>query len=171
MWVCLAFQRSRSTLTYGTIQSACTVVTRAERSSEIKPMPPSDLIRFSLRRWLLLLLWLLNTVLTNLCVARQSRPDHAGLQIRIEPQPIRLPIVDATDNRFVRLFTSEGLSQTKADHIVQDDQGFVWFGTRYGLYRYDGYTFKVFVRDARNPNSLDGVVIKSLFKDRDGALW
>jgi signal transduction histidine kinase/ligand-binding sensor domain-containing protein len=82
-----------------------------------------------------------------------------------------LPIVSATDNRFVRLSTFEGLSQTKADHIVQDDQGFMWFGTRYGLYRYDGYAFKVFVRDAGNPNSLDGVVVKSLFKDRDGALW
>jgi signal transduction histidine kinase/ligand-binding sensor domain-containing protein len=54
---------------------------------------------------------------------------------------------------------------------VQDDQGFMWFRTRYGLYRYDGYAFKVFVRDAGNPNSLDGVVVKSLFKDRDGALW
>jgi len=28
--------------------------------------------------------------------------------------------------------------------FVQDDQGFVWFGTPYGLNRFDGYNFKVF---------------------------
>ena len=90
---------------------------------------------------------------------------------KIDPRPIQLPIVDATDNRFVRLATAEGVSQTKVDQIVQDDKGFMWFGTRFGLYRYDGYTFKVFVRDPGNPNSLDGVVIRALFKDRDGVLW
>src|SRR4051794_4356417 len=104
-------------------------------------------------------------------MADQAGPNHAELQAKVNPRSIRLPIMDATDNRFVRLSTSEGLSQTKADHIVQDDQGFMWFGTRYGLYRYDGYAVKVFVRDAAHPNSLDGVVVKSLFKDRDGALW
>jgi signal transduction histidine kinase/ligand-binding sensor domain-containing protein len=134
-------------------------------------MTPLNLIRISNRPWLLLLLALFNLVLSNLCLADQSRPNHPGLQVQIEPQSTRLPIVDAPDNRFVRLTTSDGLSQTKVDHIVQDDQGFMWFGTRYGLYRYDGYAFKVFVRDERNPNSLDGVVVKSLFKDRDGALW
>jgi ligand-binding sensor domain-containing protein len=46
-----------------------------------------------------------------------------------------------------------------------------WFGTRWELYRYDGYVFKVFVRDAGNPNSLDGIGVRALFKDRDGALW
>jgi len=47
----------------------------------------------------------------------------------------------------------------------------MWFGTQYGLNRYDGYDFKVFVPDPRNPNSLSGVFISALFKDRDGTLW
>jgi PAS domain S-box-containing protein len=55
--------------------------------------------------------------------------------------------------------------------MVQDNAGFMWFGTRYGLYRYDGYIFKVFVRDPENPKSLDGVAVQALFKDRDGVLW
>jgi hypothetical protein len=29
----------------------------------------------------------------------------------------------------------------------------------------------VFVPDPRNPNSLSGVFVTALFKDRDGALW
>jgi ligand-binding sensor domain-containing protein/signal transduction histidine kinase len=110
-------------------------------------------------------------VFQALAAADPSGPIDTGLQVKVEPRAIRLPIADATENRFVRLSASDGLLQTKADHIVQDDQGFMWFGTRYGLYRYDGYAFKVFARDAGNPKSLDGVVVKSLFKDRDGVLW
>jgi ligand-binding sensor domain-containing protein len=131
----------------------------------------SDLIRLSPRLWLLLYLWLVGGVLPNECVAGQPTPHHAGSQVNIDPQPIRLPIVDATDNRFLRLSTADEVSQTKVDHIVQDNEGFLWFGTRWGLYRYDRYAFKVFVRDAGNPNSLDGIVVRALFKDRDGALW
>jgi ligand-binding sensor domain-containing protein/signal transduction histidine kinase len=131
----------------------------------------SDLIRSSPRLWLLLCLWLVGGVLPSVCVGGQPTPHHGGSQVNIDPQPIRLPIIDATDNRFLRLSTADEVSQTKVDHIVQDNEGFLWFGTRWGLYRYDGYAFKVFVRDAGNPNSLDGIDVRALFKDRDGALW
>ncbi|WP_083343855.1 ligand-binding sensor domain-containing protein [Terriglobus roseus] len=56
-------------------------------------------------------------------------------------------------------------------NMVQDDAGFMWFGTLYGLNRFDGYTFKVFLHERGNPNSLSGVDVESLFKDRDGVLW
>src|SRR5262245_2559591 len=39
----------------------------------------------------------------------------------LDPQPIKLPIVDGTEIRFRRLSTSEGLLQTKVAQIVQDD--------------------------------------------------
>jgi PAS domain S-box-containing protein len=89
----------------------------------------------------------------------------------VDPRAIRLPIVDGTDVRFARLSTADGMSQTKVNQIVQDDQGFIWFGTPYGLNRYDGYNLKLFVHDPRNSNSLSGVYVNALFKDRDGALW
>jgi PAS domain S-box-containing protein len=92
-------------------------------------------------------------------------------QAQLEPRTITLPVVDAKGIRFTRLSTDEGLSQTKVTHVVQDDQGFMWFATQYGLNRYDGYNFKLFVHDPRSPNSLSGVYIRTLFKDRDGALW
>jgi hypothetical protein len=47
----------------------------------------------------------------------------------------------------------------------------MWFGTQYGLNRYDGYNFKIFAHDPEDPNSLSGVYIRALFKDRDGTLW
>jgi len=100
-----------------------------------------------------------------------TAPAGTVPQASVGPRPIQLSIVDGTDIRFARVSTADGLSQTKVGQIVQDDQGFMWFGTQYGLNRYDGYTFKVFIHDPGNPNSLNGVYIRSLFKDRDGTLW
>ena len=134
-------------------------------------MTISDLIRLSSRPWLLLCLWSVGGAVAGVSVAGRPTPRYEEIQVSTAPEPVRLPIVEATDNRFLRLSTTEGVSQTKVDQMVQDNKGFMWFGTRYGLYRYDGYTFKIFVRDPGNPNSLDGIVVRALFKDRDGALW
>ena len=43
--------------------------------------------------------------------------------------------------------------------------------TQYGLNRYDGYKFKLFRHDPGRPDSLSGVSIIALFKDRSGMLW
>jgi ligand-binding sensor domain-containing protein/signal transduction histidine kinase len=109
-------------------------------------------------------------------VPRLWAGDNRALRDKVQlanvsPRRIRLPIIDAADNRFVRISTAQGLSEIKADHIAQDEDGFIWFGTRYGLYRYDGYAFKVFAQDPENPNSFDGVAVSALFRDHDGALW
>src|SRR4051794_72711 len=82
-----------------------------------------------------------------------------------------MPMVEGADVRFARVSTGDGLSQTKVVQIIQDDQGFMWFGTQYGLNRYDGYNFKLFLHDPRDPGSLGCVFIRALFKDRSGALW
>ncbi len=87
------------------------------------------------------------------------------------PLSIRVPVVDGVDIRFSRLSTAQGLSQTQVSEIVQDDQGFMWFGTQYGLNRYDGYEFKVFMHDPARESSLSCVYVHSLFKDRAGTLW
>jgi len=92
-------------------------------------------------------------------------------QAHVDPRTVRLPIISGRDIRFTRLSTTEGLSQIKVSQVLQDDQGFMWFGTQYGLNRFDGYNFKVFVHDPRDANSLSGVLIGALFKDRDGTLW
>src|ERR1700739_4519220 len=101
------------------------------------------------------------------------RPVTPGVvrQAHVDPRTITLPVVDGKDLRFTRLSTDQGLSQTKVTQIVQDDQGFMWFGTQYGLNRYDGYNFKLFVHDPRNPNGFSGVYTSALFKARDGSLW
>ena len=87
-------------------------------------------------------------------------------------QPVqsrRVPTVDGADIRFshVSLETPPGT----ITRILQDDQGFLWFGTTHGLVRYDGYQVRVFVHDPADPNSLSGVSVAALIKDRTGNLW
>ena len=106
-----------------------------------------------------------------LCAAGEQATPLSVPQVKINPQPIGLPIVDGTDIRFTRLSTSEGIMQSKAGHMVQDNQGFIWLATPYGLSRFDGYSFKSFTHDPRNPKSLSGEFITALFKDRHGGLW
>jgi ligand-binding sensor domain-containing protein/signal transduction histidine kinase len=89
----------------------------------------------------------------------------------VNPLPVRVTVTDGEDIRFTRISTNAGLSQTRVAQIVQDDRGFVWFGTQYGLNRYDGYKFKVFIPDPSRANSLSGAYIYALFKDRSGMLW
>lgn len=98
-------------------------------------------------------------------------PQATAASSVIQDSPVRLPTVDASDIRFDRLSTREGLSQGRVAQIVQDDKGFMWFGTQYGLNRYDGYKFKIFKHEPGSPSSLSGVYIYALFKDRKGRLW
>jgi PAS domain S-box-containing protein len=102
-----------------------------------------------------------------------NRPNDVAAvrQTHVDPRTITLPVVDGKGIRFTRLSKDEGLSQTRVIQIVQDDQGFMWFGSQYGLNRYDGYKFKVFKHEPGRTNSLSGVFISSLFKDRSGSLW
>jgi ligand-binding sensor domain-containing protein/signal transduction histidine kinase len=99
-----------------------------------------------------------------------ERP-HPIITSTVDPGTVRLPVVEGGDIRFVRLGRSQGLSQQRVTDIAQDERGFLWFGTQYGLNRYDGYHFRVFKNDPENPASLCGVFISSLFVDREGKLW
>ena len=56
---------------------------------------------------------------------------------------VKLPITEQQDIRFKRLSMANGLSLSNVNTMIEDDQGFMWFGTGYGLYRYDGYKFKL----------------------------
>jgi hypothetical protein len=91
-------------------------------------------------------------------------------EAKLDPLPRRLPMIEGKGIRFTRISTAEGLSQTRVAQITQDDRGFMWFGTQYGLNRYDGYNFKVFVHDTQKPNSLGGTLIYALLRPVRDAL-
>jgi ligand-binding sensor domain-containing protein len=46
--------------------------------------------------------------------------------------------------RFGHLGTSDGLSNSNVISTLQDRRGFMWFGTRDGLNKYDGYSCTVY---------------------------
>ncbi|HBB31682.1 MAG TPA: hypothetical protein DDZ80_23260 [Cyanobacteria bacterium UBA8803] len=73
--------------------------------------------------------------------------------------------------QFDRISVNEGLSQGSIISMVQDSQGFIWFGTQDGLNKYDGYTFTPYKYNRLNSNSLSDNFILSLYEDRSGILW
>ena len=44
---------------------------------------------------------------------------------------------------FKTLDIQDGLSQNTVNAILQDKQGFMWFGTKDGLNRFDGLSFRI----------------------------
>jgi len=54
--------------------------------------------------------------------------------------------------------------------MLQDRQGFMWFGTKDGVNRYDGTNFKIFSTDNTN-GEIQDCVINSLCETRDGHIW
>ncbi len=68
------------------------------------------------------------------------------------------------------LLTGE-LLNFKGTCILQDNEGFMWFGSRNGLYRYDGTEFKVFRHDPFDPGSIPEDYIFGLVEDSANLLW
>ncbi len=84
-----------------------------------------------------------------------------------------VPPLPARQNlKFTHLSIADGLSHSDVRTIVQDQQGFMWFGTWLGgLNRYDGYTFKVYKHDPQDERSLSTNAVWALHVDRSGDLW
>ncbi len=87
---------------------------------------------------------------------------------------LAMPVIAFSQKRqleFDHFNTNEGLSQSNVLCILQDSRGFMWFGTREGLNRYDGYTFTVFKNDLKNKNSISGNFITSVIESHSGDIW
>jgi ligand-binding sensor domain-containing protein/signal transduction histidine kinase len=73
--------------------------------------------------------------------------------------------------RFLHFGSEEGLSQSSAQVVLQDNLGFLWIGTQDGLNRFDGYSFKVFQPNPNDADALSSGEILSMFKGANGTLW
>ncbi len=71
---------------------------------------------------------------------------------------------------FKQISKDEGLSHNNVECILQDQQGFMWFGTRNGLCQFDGYEIKIF-RNTSDSVSISGNRILSMAEDKSGFLW
>ncbi len=72
---------------------------------------------------------------------------------------------------FEFLTVDEGLSHNTVYAILQDKNGLIWLGTRYGLNRYDAYKCDVYLPDADDKNAIKGYTTLCLAEDRQGKLW
>jgi ligand-binding sensor domain-containing protein len=64
-----------------------------------------------------------------------------------------------------------GLSNNATICSIQDTKGFLWFGTKDGLNRFDGYTFKIFRNSPDDSGSIGSNFIHCLYEDNKGILW
>ncbi|HOE78456.1 MAG TPA: two-component regulator propeller domain-containing protein, partial [Bacilli bacterium] len=71
--------------------------------------------------------------------------------------------------QFKHFDINDGLSQNTVLSIFQDKQGFMWFGTKNGLNRFDGSNFKVFKFFPNN--EVKDNVFRCILQDKDERLW
>jgi ligand-binding sensor domain-containing protein/two-component sensor histidine kinase len=67
---------------------------------------------------------------------------------------------------------SEGLMPSNLVYkIYQDSKGFIWFGTMYGLYRYDGINYFSYRYNPFDSSSIGNDDVISIYEDSKGFLW
>ena len=67
------------------------------------------------------------------------------------------------------LSTDDGLSDNRVTCFLKDKTGYIWIGTKNGLNRYDGHSFKVF--RPGNGNSISNETINDIACDSSGNIW
>lgn len=73
--------------------------------------------------------------------------------------------------KFENLSTKDGLSQNTITAILQDHEGYLWFGTQNGLNRYDGYSFKIYNNILNTNDKFNSYNITSIAQDFNGKIW
>ena len=71
---------------------------------------------------------------------------------------------------FIHINGTNGLSNSHVKSIIQDSYGFMWFGTRNGLNRYDGVSMQIYPC-SDEVSGRGNQVISALFEDKHRRLW
>ncbi len=72
---------------------------------------------------------------------------------------------------FEQISIEQGLSQSIVFCLLQDQKGFMWFGTEDGVNKYDGYNFTVMRHEPLDSNSLWYNDVRALCEDKEGIIW
>jgi len=126
--------------------------------------------RFDFIAGLLLLAGLLSAACNSSPSPVTPEPSPTPCQSDVAPAPQQIDF-PPPNLRFERIGIEDGLSHSAVWHILQDSEGYMWFGTQDGLNRYDGYGFTVYRHDPEDAQSLRDDYISSMYEDRSGVLW
>jgi signal transduction histidine kinase/ligand-binding sensor domain-containing protein/DNA-binding response OmpR family regulator len=72
---------------------------------------------------------------------------------------------------FEKFTYNNQLPSNSVIRIFDDKEGYMWFGTKDGLCRFDGYDMKVFRSSALTPGKLSNNEIQCIVEDNDQQLW
>jgi ligand-binding sensor domain-containing protein/signal transduction histidine kinase len=98
-------------------------------------------------------------------------PAWKDLLLLVLLQGCFLPGITQQNIKFDHLDINSGLSQNHIMCILQDNRGFMWFGTRDGLNKYDGYTFTIYKSDKADSTSISNNFIAGIVEDSKGVIW
>ena len=79
--------------------------------------------------------------------------------------------LSAAAHRFTAVGVTNGLEARIVPSLLIDHDGFLWIGSREGLFRYDGYEPLAFLPDSGDPAAISDVDIHCLYQDDGGDLW
>ena len=79
--------------------------------------------------------------------------------------------MDTVDVLAELITVEDGLPQGMVQCMAQDKAGYLWFGTRGGLARSDGYGFTIYQHDDKDSNSISSNIVRCVLEDRQGLLW
>ena len=72
---------------------------------------------------------------------------------------------------FTHLDLKDGLVDTRIEAIYQDSVGFMWFGTEYGLSRYDGHRMQEYSYDPEKPQINLPTSVYQISRDPKNQMW
>jgi len=81
------------------------------------------------------------------------------------------PYLNAQSYYFKHYQVENGLSNSTVHCCLQDKKGFMWMGTKDGLDKFDGYTFKAFRHDEDDSTSIGSNFLKSIYEIESGVLY
>ena len=80
-------------------------------------------------------------------------------------------IFEAGERYFQTIGNEDSIPLGIITALAQDKQGFIWIGTQKGVVRYDGYRFRLFKFDNKNPQSIGGDFVSTIWPAPDGRVW
>ncbi len=82
------------------------------------------------------------------------------------------PLIAQQPLNFIRYSTKDGLPDDHVLCALLDKRNFMWFGTEYGLARFDGQQFVSFYENPKDSTSLSSVSVSALKEDEvTGKIW